>query len=96
MLETNCVALLAEKARSSDVSMRISALWSLSNLAYKVSPAGRAALVAQLPAPTLMSAIRGGPEEVQVGCTLPPLRLPPEETVRSASTAHQRMDHGLW
>lgn len=95
MLETRCVALLAEKASSSDVSMRISALWSLSNLAYKVTPAGRSALLAQLPASTLTAALREGPEEVQVGRTLPTLRLPPEETLGSRSTAHWRMVDGM-
>ena len=66
LLQHGCVALLAEKLGSPDVDMRIAAAWSLANLAYGASDAARAALLAQLPASAVVTALHDQHSSVQV------------------------------
>jgi len=66
LLKHGCVALLAEKLGSPDVDMRIAAAWSLANLAYSASDAARSALLTQLPAATVVTALHDQHSSVQV------------------------------
>jgi len=66
LLKHGCVALLAEKLGSPDVDMRIAAAWSLANLAYGASDAARAALLTQLPAAAVVTALHDQHSSVQV------------------------------
>ena len=66
LLKHGCVALLAEKLGSPDVDMRIAASWTLANLAYSASDAARAALLTQLPAAAVVTALHDQHSSVQV------------------------------
>ena len=75
-MEASCVALLARKAADADAGMRAACWWALSNLAYKASPAARAALLAQLPAAALDAALQDSSPRVQVPTVLPTVHDP--------------------
>ncbi len=59
------MALLAEQLGAAEADRRIDAAWTLANLAYRASDAARAALLAQLPAAAVLTALHDQQVSVQ-------------------------------